>query len=165
MDAREIKDQTKMIDVVRRYGIDVNRAGFCRCPFHDEKTASMKIYDKSFYCYGCGAGGDVFDFVMQIEHCGFAQAYSILGGTAQKRTGAALLAEYNREVKRRAKERRVHEAAEKLHNCQQAIETLRQVYPGLRLEVQAAALAWYYALQYEVAELEDKYFEAKEGPT
>lgn len=58
----KIKEQLSMKDVLSRYGFEVNRAGFISCPFHDEKTASMKIYEKSFYCFGCGAGGDVIKF-------------------------------------------------------------------------------------------------------
>ena len=63
----EVKQNNPMPEVVRRYGIEINRAGFCRCPFHAEKTASMKIYAQSFYCFGCGAGGDVIDFVRIYE--------------------------------------------------------------------------------------------------
>jgi hypothetical protein len=55
----EVKQNNPMPEVVRRYGIEINRAGFCRCPFHNEKTASMKIHPTSFFCYGCGAGGDL----------------------------------------------------------------------------------------------------------
>ena len=48
MTVEEIKQQNTMRDVVTRYGIEVNRSGFCKCPFHNEKTASMKIYKDSF---------------------------------------------------------------------------------------------------------------------
>ena len=163
MDAKEIKDRTKMVDVVRRYGININRAGFCRCPFHNEKTASMKVYDKSFYCYGCGTGGDVFDFVKGIEHCDFATAFSILGGTRQ-RTAADLLAEYNREAKRRAKAKNVAAKATRLHDQQRLLGECRRVLGMLPRDSRLTAplLAWYYALQDEAAGIEDDYFKAKE---
>ena len=77
----EIKNKVSMQDVVKLYGISINRSGFCKCPFHTEKTASMKIYRDSYYCYGCSAHGDVFTFVQTIENCDFKQAYQRLGGS------------------------------------------------------------------------------------
>ena len=58
------------------YGYEPNRQGFVNCPFHNEKTASCKIYPKSnsFYCFGCGAGGDVIDFVRLLYGLDFRQA-------------------------------------------------------------------------------------------
>ena len=58
------------------YGYEPNRQGFVSCPFHSEKTASCKIYPKSnsFYCFGCGAGGDVIDFVRLLYGLDFGQA-------------------------------------------------------------------------------------------
>ena len=58
-----------MADVCRQYGIEVNYAGFARCPFHSEKTASFRIYpgNKGWHCFGaCGEGGSVIDFVMKF---------------------------------------------------------------------------------------------------
>ena len=62
--------------VVSFYGYEPNRQGFVSCPFHSEKTASCKIYPKSnsFYCFGCGAGGDVIDFVRLLYGLNFRQA-------------------------------------------------------------------------------------------
>lgn len=46
-----------------------------RCPFHSEKTASFTVYpNDSFYCFGCGASGDVFTFVMKFFNISFPQA-------------------------------------------------------------------------------------------
>lgn len=57
-----------MTDVATHYGYKPNRAGFIKCPFHAEKTASMKIYagNKGYACFGCGANGDVISFVQQL---------------------------------------------------------------------------------------------------
>ena len=55
---QEVKERLTMKDVVELYGFTVNRSGFCSCPFHNEKTPSMKIYDKGVKCFGCGEGGD-----------------------------------------------------------------------------------------------------------
>ena len=47
------------------YGLKVNRAGMACCPFHQDKTPSMKL-DERYYCFGCGATGDAVDLTMQL---------------------------------------------------------------------------------------------------
>lgn len=51
-----------------RYGLKLNAQGFCRCPFHTEDTPSLKVYPGSggFYCFGCGAGGDVVTLTARL---------------------------------------------------------------------------------------------------
>lgn len=80
MTSEEIKNQYSMVDIVGRYGYKTNRAGFISCPFHKEKTASLKIYKSSYYCFGCGASGDIFSFVQQMDHVDFKEAFYELGG-------------------------------------------------------------------------------------
>ena len=87
MTKEEIKQSVKMPDILSKYGIRPNRAGFISCPFHKEKSASCKIYDDSFYCFGCGIGGDVFDFIMQYESVPFNTAFIELGGTYISKKG------------------------------------------------------------------------------
>ena len=55
------------------YGIRVNRNGMACCPFHNDKTPSMKL-DKRFHCFGCGADGDVIDFVAALYGLGKKEA-------------------------------------------------------------------------------------------
>ena len=62
----ELKNRVDMRSVASQYGFSPNRGGYICCPFHSEKTASMKLYDDNFYCYGCGIGGDVISFVMKL---------------------------------------------------------------------------------------------------
>ena len=50
-----------MGSISERYGLSVNRSGMARCPFHADHNPSMKVDDR-FYCFGCGASGDVIDF-------------------------------------------------------------------------------------------------------
>lgn len=81
MDREEIKQMYSMTDVVQRYGFRPNRSGFICCPFHTgDRTASMKLYPDSFYCFACGAAGDIFTFVQRIENKGFKDAFLSLGG-------------------------------------------------------------------------------------
>ena len=50
----------------RFYGIEVKRNGMACCPFHDDKNPSMKLNEEYFYCFGCGATGDVIDFTAKL---------------------------------------------------------------------------------------------------
>lgn len=61
-----VKDALTMLEVVRVYGYEPNRAGFITCPFHSEKTASLKLYERNFHCFGCGAHGSVIDFTAKL---------------------------------------------------------------------------------------------------
>ena len=71
-----IKNHVTVADACRAYGIRVNSAGFASCPFHREKTASMKIYPgtRGFCCFGCGKTGDVIDFVGGLYDLNFMEA-------------------------------------------------------------------------------------------
>ena len=86
MTKEEILETKTMLEVVNSYGLPVNRSGFIRCPFHTgDNHASLKIYRKSFYCFGCGKGGDVFTFVQLYEQCDFHTAFLRLGGTDRRK--------------------------------------------------------------------------------
>lgn len=74
--ASEIKRYISVYNLAERYGYTPNRAGFIRCPFHSDGTASLKIYQngKGWYCFGCKRGGSVIDFAMQHDDIGFGDA-------------------------------------------------------------------------------------------
>lgn len=55
-----------MSDAVRYYGLQVGRSGMACCPFHKDKTPSMKIYPQNYFCFGCGASGDAVDFAARL---------------------------------------------------------------------------------------------------
>lgn len=59
----EIRNSVPMIDVAKFYGLQVSRSGMACCPFHDDKSPSLKIYPDHFYCFGCGETGDGVGFV------------------------------------------------------------------------------------------------------
>ena len=73
---REITERVSMFDALNLYGFKPNRAGFICCPFHNEKTPSLKIYadGRKFKCFGCGEGGSVIDFVMKLFNLPLKQA-------------------------------------------------------------------------------------------
>ena len=74
--ADEIKQRVSMIEMLQHYGIETNRSNFCRCPFHQEKSASFKAYPgtRGFYCYGCHESGSVIDFVIKFFGLSFGDA-------------------------------------------------------------------------------------------
>ena len=77
-----LKDANRIDDIMSGY-VQIKRAGSvskCLCPFHSEKTASCTIYNdtQSFYCFGCGAGGDVITFIMKIENLDYFEAIKLL---------------------------------------------------------------------------------------
>ena len=78
----EIKYRNDIESVMTPY-IDLKRRGknlVGLCPFHNEKTPSFTVYPEngSFYCFGCGVGGDVFSFVRQIENLDYIDAVKLL---------------------------------------------------------------------------------------
>ena len=75
-----IKSQINMIDICKTYGFNIHRGNFICCPFHNEKTPSLKLYDgnRGFYCFGCGEHGSVIDFVMRYFGLDFQSAISKL---------------------------------------------------------------------------------------
>ncbi len=62
----EIKSRLAMPEVARFYGLEMSRVGMACCPFHEDKTPSLKVYDDHFYCFGCGATGDQTGFVAKL---------------------------------------------------------------------------------------------------
>lgn len=105
-----------MASVVEQYGFHPNRAGFIPCPFHKgDREPSMKIYKDSYYCFGCGAGGDIFDFVQQMDGCSFKDAFFLLGGNYDKPTYQSRLAIYRAQKAKETREnaeRRIRQKVE-----------------------------------------------------
>ncbi len=85
-----IRDRVSLVDLVSTY-VNLRQAGRSHvglCPFHDEKTPSFSVSDDRgfFKCFGCGAGGNAFTFLMRIERIEFPEAVEQLA----KRAGVAL---------------------------------------------------------------------------
>ncbi|MDE7301748.1 MAG: DNA primase, partial [Oscillospiraceae bacterium] len=83
---QELK-QNNPIDSVMSSYVSLIRRGrscVCLCPFHSEKSPSCTLYleNNSFYCFGCGAGGDVITFIMKIENLGYIEALKFLAERA-----------------------------------------------------------------------------------
>ena len=61
-----LKARVTVPQVAAHYGVRIGRNGMCCCPFHSDKTPSMKINETYFYCFGCHATGDVIDFTARL---------------------------------------------------------------------------------------------------
>ncbi len=82
-----IRSRVDIAEVVAQYVPDLRLSGRSskgRCPFHQEKTPSFHVNAErqTFHCFGCGAGGDVFAFLMKIENLGFSEAVERLAERA-----------------------------------------------------------------------------------
>ncbi|MCB7340947.1 MULTISPECIES: DNA primase [Blautia] len=102
----EVRQKNDIVDVVSQY-VKLTRKGssyFGLCPFHNEKTPSFSVTPgkQMYYCFGCGAGGNVFNFIMEYENYTFGEALKHLAD----RAGVELpKIEYSREVREKAQER------------------------------------------------------------
>ena len=62
----QIKMGVSVKEAAEYYGLEVNRGNMTRCPFHADRTPSMKLNEDYFYCFGCGASGDVIDLAAKL---------------------------------------------------------------------------------------------------
>ena len=102
----EVRMKNDIVDVISQY-VKLTRKGssyFGLCPFHNEKTPSFSVTPSKqmYYCFGCGAGGNVYNFIMEYENYSFGEALSHLAD----RAGVELpKIEYSREAREKAEER------------------------------------------------------------
>lgn len=79
---QDLKSRCDITDIVSSY-VNLKRRGknmVGLCPFHNEKSPSFNVYpeNNSFYCFGCGAGGDVITFIRKIENLDYIEAVKML---------------------------------------------------------------------------------------
>ncbi|MGN0349447.1 MAG: DNA primase [Roseburia sp.] len=102
----EVRSRNDVVDVISQY-VRLQKKGsnyVGLCPFHNEKTGSFSVSPNKqmYYCFGCGAGGNVFTFLMEYENFTFQEAMETLA----ERSGVELpKQEYSTEQRREADER------------------------------------------------------------
>lgn len=98
----EVRQRNDIVDVISGY-VKLQKKGssyFGLCPFHNEKSPSFSVsrQKQMYFCFGCGAGGNVITFVMEYENYSFTEALQLLA----QRVGIELPKEESREAKERA---------------------------------------------------------------
>lgn len=102
----EVRSKNNIVDIVSGY-VRLQKKGstyFGLCPFHNEKTGSFSVSPQKqmFYCFGCGAGGNVYSFIMQYENATFQEAVKMLADRAGIKLPEI---EYTPEMKKAASEK------------------------------------------------------------
>ena len=151
MDASYIKQSVTMRDVAERYGLHPNAAGFINCPFHGEKTPSLKIDGRpgKFKCFGCGVGGDVIDFTAKLFNLSFSDACKRLNAdfglglddeppSKESRAEALKMREARRAAEERERRRFIAETRREM----EAIEAARREKERLEPFILAGEIFW-----------------------
>ncbi len=99
----EVRSRNDIVDVISGY-VKLQKKGssyFGLCPFHNEKSPSFSVsrQKQMYYCFGCGAGGNVFTFIMEYENYSFVEALRLL---AQRAGMEMPEMEYSKEAKEKA---------------------------------------------------------------
>lgn len=131
MTADEVKQSHSMRSVVESYGLTPNRAGFIACPFHKERTPSCKIYKDSFYCFGCGAHGDIFTFVEKMDGCDFKTAFKTLGGNFEKASDNMMYRAAKQKAAKKTKENRRKRVIRDIDKTNRKIESNKNIIRSL----------------------------------
>ena len=140
----ELTRRTDIVDVVGNY-VQLKRKGRLYgglCPFHSEKTPSFYVYPdtQSFYCFGCGVGGDVIHFVRRINSIDYTEAVKMLAA----RAGMPEPQEDDKTGRLRSRILSMNkEAARYFHAClNSTVEEARQARPYRRPGPAGAGAVW-----------------------
>jgi len=129
----EVRNAVNIVSVVSEY-VPLKKRGrnhVARCPFHNEKTASFSVNEERqiFHCFGCGLGGDVFRFLMQIERLSFPEAVQLL---AERRGITLPTADTSAPAVSAGNKKDMHNAmAEAAAACRQALLSSSEGKPAL----------------------------------
>lgn len=131
----EIRMKNDIVEVISGY-VKLQRKGssyFGLCPFHNEKSPSFSVSPgkQMYYCFGCGAGGNVFTFIMEYENFSFMEAVKLLADRAGVRLPEL---EYSREAKELADKKAILLEIQK--------QAAKYYYYQLRTEQGKQALAY-----------------------
>lgn len=133
----EVRERSDVVDVISNY-VKLKRSGsnyVGLCPFHNEKTPSFSVSrnKQMYYCFGCGAGGNVFTFIMEYENFSFVESVKYLA----ERAGIVLPEEeYSSDAKResdlKTKLYEIYKAAAGYYYYQMRAEQGKKAYEYLK---------------------------------
>lgn len=123
--SESIKERLTCYDFLTSVGVHVDRCGKAKCPFHGEKTASLKVYEdpkRGWHCFGCGTGGSVIDLAMRWYGMNYRDTTERLNEEfglrlpIHKRRPQSEIDAINEEIERKRAERQaLHDRAEEAH--------------------------------------------------
>ncbi|TQE91775.1 DNA primase [Ureibacillus sp. FSL K6-8385] len=137
----KIRTESDIVDVIGEY-IQLTKRGrnwFGLCPFHNENTPSFSVSEDKqiFHCFGCGAGGNVITFVMDIENISFPEAVSKLG----KRLGIHV------DIQNQSMDNRLRRYSQKEENMLNAHQFVAEYYHHLLMNTEDGEIALNYLLK------------------
>ena len=99
----EVRMKNDIVDVISGY-VRLQKKGssyFGLCPFHNEKSPSFSVsgIKQMYYCFGCGAGGNVITFLMEYENAGFQEAVKICSDPLRERLDISIWLKENCQTK------------------------------------------------------------------
>ena len=158
----EVRSRNDIVDVISGY-VRLTKKGstyFGLCPFHNEKTGSFSVSPNKqmYYCFGCGAGGNVFTFLMQYENFSFPEAMEALA----ERAGIELpKQEMSAQAKKEADKRQIlleiNKAAGKYYYMLLRSEHGKQAYEYFKKRELSDATMQNFALGYSYKYSDDLY--------
>lgn len=134
----EIKSRVTIADVIRKYSPSSEiKKDVIRCPFHSERTASFRIYQRnnSFYCFGCGIGGDQINFVAKILDISYYEALKRVDEDF-------MLGVFSRKISKSSLQKRIYERERKQFEEEKA-KLKRQAVANISVKFSATFSAMY----------------------
>ncbi|HLG94137.1 MAG TPA: CHC2 zinc finger domain-containing protein, partial [candidate division Zixibacteria bacterium] len=128
----KVREATDIVDLVSEY-LTLKKKGknfLGLCPFHQEKTPSFSVSPEKgvYHCFGCGKGGDVFNFVMEVEHLSFPETLRYLA----------------RKANITLPERRDKKELDYYERLYWAVSTAQEYFRESLMDERAAAEGWAY---------------------
>lgn len=116
-----VKERARMDDILSEFGLKKDRYNNILCPFHSDRKPSCKVYEKSFYCWACGTGGDCIKFValyLGLSNIDAARHLARMYGIEADRpeTKEERIARFERE-KARLEEEQFNKWCDLAHKC------------------------------------------------
>ncbi len=138
-----VKTTIPLPEAAKRYGLDASGSGMICCPFHEDHTPSMKLYEDHYYCFGCGRHGDLVDL--------FSELLCIPPYEAACKLADDFGVDPYAEVPRSAAGKELRSFREKQLRCQRVLSEYLRLLTKWKTQ---------YAPSDPLAELNDRYVEA-----